>query len=78
MCLHILMPIGVCFIYIITWSLEYCLCKYYLSFLVLLFNLFWRNILFLKNWVVVDRSDVAMIRCVIYCCAVYSTPPLKT
>lgn len=72
------MPIGVCFIYIATWSLEHSLRKCYLSFLVLLFNLFWMDILFLKNWVVVDGSDVAMIRCVIYCCAVCSTPPLKT
>lgn len=78
MYLHVLMPIGVCFVYIITSSLEYCLRECYLSFLVLLFHLFWVDILFLKNWVVVDRSDVAMIRRVICCCAVYSTPPLKT
>lgn len=52
---------------------------YYLSFLALLFHLFWMDVLFLKNWVVVvDHRDVAMIGCVICCCAVYPTPPLKT
>lgn len=59
--MHILRSIVVCFVYIITWTLEYCLRKYYLSCLVLLFNLFWMDILFQKNWVVVDHGNVILL-----------------
>ena len=74
-----LTPVGVCCVYVIVWSSEYRSRGYCLSFPVLLFSLFfWIDVLFLKNWVVVDRGDVATLRCVISCCAACSTPPLKT
>lgn len=59
------MAIGVCFINVITWSLEYCSHKCYLFCLVLVFSLFWMDILCLKNWVVGNCSNLAMIRRVI-------------